>query len=97
MEPLFKYIDMKDIDTYVIVEPSKTFYENAKKIANDKIEIYNDYIENINLNIKFDYIIISGLLHEVPNPEEILKIINIAKNQVYIINDKKLYEQESLF
>ena len=32
----------------------------------------------------------------VPN-EEILKIINIAKNQVYIINDKKLYEQESLF
>lgn len=31
------------------------------------------------------------------NYEEILKIINIAKNQVYIINDKKLYEQESLF
>lgn len=85
LEPLFKYIDMKDIDTYVIVEPSKTFYENAKKIANDKIEIYNDYIENINLNIKFDYIIISGLLHEVPNPEETLKTIKNFMNNDTII------------
>jgi SAM-dependent methyltransferase len=87
LEPLF--IDIKDFDKMVIVEPCKLFYETAMKLANanQRIIIVNDLIENIIDPLHqetFDFIYIGGFLHEIQNPDIVLKKIrNIcSKNTV---------------
>lgn len=40
-EPLFKYTD--DVEQWVEVEPSNKFYENARRIATNNVEIVHDY------------------------------------------------------
>ncbi len=80
MEPLFKYLDSKEYDQYVVIEPSEQFCKNAIKesLENEKITCINDYFDASEKvkQYKFDFIICSSLLHEVENPEELLK--NIA-------------------
>ena len=78
MEPLFCHTNNID---YTIIEPSKTFCENAMKLSkncNIKVHIINDFFgEKIahNFGKKFDMIICSALLHEVDEPESMLEDI----------------------
>lgn len=77
-------------ENFYIVEPSKIFFEHAKKNLKN-IKIINDFVENSIKTLKnqnFDFIIISGLLHEVINPQmflqEVIKVCN--KNTLLHIN-----------
>lgn len=87
LDPIFQYID--NYDTYTIVEPSKEFVKIVNEIKNSEhIVIINDYIERVKLNKKFDFIIISSLLHEIKNPGIILNAIKqyINKDSIIYIN-----------
>lgn len=70
----------KDFETFCIVEPSKVFAEKAQKDSkgNKNIQVINDFVESRLTELKtqkFDFIILSSLLHEVINPESFLKDI----------------------
>lgn len=75
MEPLFKYFS--DYDMMTVIEPCETFFNHAKELSRGKkdIEIINGFLENSIESLsdkKYDYIILSGLLSEVNNPEMML-------------------------
>lgn len=76
MEPLFQYIDSKQYEKYMVVEPSEVFWENAWKRAagNEKIICVNEYFGVSEELKKFgaDFIICSGLFHELENPLDFL-------------------------
>lgn len=88
IEPFFEFID--NYEKFVIVEPSLKFYNIALKKTkkNKKISLINDFVENINLDAKFDFVIISSLLHEIEEPSLILKAIrkNINRDSIIYIN-----------
>lgn len=77
MEPMFKYF--QNYDSMTIVEPTESFFKNASEKANnfpDKdIRVVNNLFEDAVGKIKgtkFDFIIISCLLHELSDPERFL-------------------------
>lgn len=92
MEPLFLFFNQ--YKKYVLVEPCSDFFKNAEKLKQEKqltsVICYNDFFENIEQNLleyKFDYIVCSGLLHEVEQPEKFLKnIFNICINDKTIVH-----------
>ncbi len=66
-----------DYQHFVIVEPSKEFLQNAvKNTTNNKIikleGLLEDCVKDL-ADYDFDFIILSGLLHEVENPKELLQ------------------------
>jgi SAM-dependent methyltransferase len=77
-EPLFRYFS--DFSEMTTIEPTGSFYLNALNLKNNnsnknKIDIYNDLFENIADILKkraFDFIIISCLLHEIPDDGKFL-------------------------
>ncbi|MCB0496602.1 MAG: methyltransferase domain-containing protein [Cyclobacteriaceae bacterium] len=76
--PIFQ--DFDAFDKMVVVEPGDIFYERAVSLASndERITIYHGLFENILDQFKdgpFDYIIIGGFLHEIDNPDEVLKRI----------------------
>jgi SAM-dependent methyltransferase len=87
-EPFFQFFNQ--YDKYVIVEPSDIFCRIANQLITDKnkIKIFNDFIENVNLNEQFNFVIISSLLHEVADPSIILESIKqlLTQNSIVYIN-----------
>lgn len=79
-----------DFDSFTIIEPSKDFCDNATKSLkyNNKIKIINDFVENTNIAMGGgnNIIIISGLLHEIANPKNLLENIKQKCNQETIIH-----------
>lgn len=78
LEPLFLHWD--DYKTYMIVEPSEDFARNARKAAWGKgsIVVVQGYLEDVYEQLVghgFDFIILSSLLHEVPNPVKLLQSV----------------------
>ena len=78
-------------ETFVVVEPSKQFCEMIKKSKNynSKVTIINDFLENKAeslKNEKFDFIILSGLLHEVTEPIKMLKCIKQLCNNNTLVH-----------
>ena len=74
--PAYNYLyeDYKNFDSYIVIEPSKIMCDKMKKCKN--VIIYNDYLENVCNKIKdADFIIASGLIHEIPNPNKFLNCI----------------------
>lgn len=89
MEPLFQHVDMEDVGSYFVVEPAVAFYENALEINTDKrIVVLNDYIEHVDIDVKFDFVVISSLLHELEFPFLVLQAIKkfISSESVVYIN-----------
>ncbi len=91
LQSLFDFY--QDYDTFTIIEPSEDFIETVKKSENfnDRVKIVSGFIEdNIdNLkNQKYDFIVVSSLLHEVLNPEMLLKSIKnlMSKDTLIHIN-----------
>lgn len=94
MMPFF--MDFKDYKSMIIAEPSEAFANNARMLskAEDKdIKIICGFLEEqINkikeLKINIDYIILSGVLHELDDPQKMLKSILelCGKNTVVHIN-----------
>lgn len=83
LEPLFSYMDEKEYEIYCVVEPSKVFFERACTLAKGKNVIcYNTFFEPTEelVSKRFDFIICSGLLHELERPQELIE-------DVYKISD----------
>ena len=80
-----------DFSSFTIVEPSKKFYEKAiqDNSAKNNDYIFNDYLEKYcikNSVKKFDFIIVSSLLHELENKVEFiskLKEISAKKTVIH--------------
>lgn len=77
MEPLFQYIDF-EYQKYVIVEPSKLFYDNAVSLADgdERIECYHGFFPLSGVledTAVFDFVICSSLLHELDEPISFLE------------------------
>ncbi|WP_234284776.1 class I SAM-dependent methyltransferase [Campylobacter molothri] len=88
-DSIFNYY--KNFNKVIIIEPSDIFFNKAiRDLENHNIEIFNDFLENkVNLlkkNHNFDFIICSGLLHEVNNPDSFLKDILKVCNKGTIIH-----------
>ena len=89
MEPLFCYVNNK---RFIIVEPSKLFYNNAVNLSggSPNIVCINDFFENIVEKYEqewegVDMIICSGLLHEVSEPRSLLSAIRrICKEETVV-------------
>lgn len=81
MEPLFEFI--KDYKQMVIVEPADIFILNAERKAKesgDNVVCMQGFFEEKIDQIKelcdnYDFIVLSSLLHEVEEPERLLKAI----------------------
>ncbi|MEM2130214.1 MAG: methyltransferase domain-containing protein [Candidatus Bathyarchaeia archaeon] len=80
MDPLFLYCT--DYKTYTIVEPSVALVKNAKKFARNKhnITIIHGFMEEVYSKLietrhGFDFIILSSILHEVPDPNKLLQAV----------------------
>lgn len=89
MESIFKYYN--NYKNAYIVEPSEEFCNINKnsEFYNNKIVIINDYAENTYEKlkyIKFDFIIISSLIHELVNPNILLNVISKLANKDTIIH-----------
>ena len=78
-----------DFSSFTIVEPSKKFYEKAiqDNSAKNNVYIFNDYLEKYcikNSVKKFDFIIVSSLLHELENKVEFIsKLKEISAKDCY--------------
>ncbi|MDZ8105966.1 MAG: methyltransferase domain-containing protein [Nostoc sp. DedQUE12a] len=79
LDPLFNYIS--SFESIHIVEPILEFYDNACVMAKSRSNVtvhlgkLEDNIASLSEE-KFDYIVMSSLLHEVENPEELLRSVN---------------------
>lgn len=81
MEPLFEYV--KDYKQMVIVEPGDTFIinaENRAKESGSNVDCIQGFFEEKTEQIRkvcnsYDFIVLSSLLHEVEEPEKLLKAI----------------------
>jgi hypothetical protein len=72
--------DYPDFERMVIVEPGAAFFHDIQRLCahDSRIEIHNGYFEKIAQELgdeDFDMIIIGGFLHEIDNPEEVLKTV----------------------
>lgn len=91
MFPFFECL-REDFDSYVVVEPSKVFVENARNRTVNrlkKIEVIEGYFEDESHKLserKFDFIICSSLLHEVPDADCLLNAIYKVAHQNTIIH-----------
>ncbi len=88
MEPLFQYID-GNYKSYHIVEPSSVFYDNAVRLAEGKnVNCIHDFFptEKGLQDVQFDFILCSGLLHELEQPEELLKGILKVSNENTLVH-----------
>ncbi len=70
----------KDYDSFTVVEPSLEFCNVARQSLNynDKITLINGFLEDTFtkcIGNDYDFIIVSGLLHEVPNPDLLLSTV----------------------
>jgi hypothetical protein len=86
------FLDIDDFDKITVVEPADLFYEKAlvdRKSKNDKkISIIKGYLEESVCDLKdnkYDIILISSLLHEIPNLDLFLNsIYTLANNETVI-------------
>lgn len=91
MDSLFNYFSK--FEKFVVVEPSETFLIKAQRDAenNSKIECIQGYVEYEVSNLKnknFDFIVVSGLLHEVESPINLIKSVSkiCQKNTIVHFN-----------
>lgn len=84
--PLFA--DINDFEDMYVVEPANDFYHNALSLANghDNIHIINDFYVKGIINQSFDFIVCSGLLHEVEEPKDLLYAIKDNMNDDTIVH-----------
>ncbi|MBR1729655.1 MAG: methyltransferase domain-containing protein [Selenomonadaceae bacterium] len=77
--PIACYVD--DIKKYVLVEPADEYMQNAREKLKSKNAIFVkgffedkfDQLADIFSNDGVDFVLLSGLLHEVENPKDLLR------------------------
>lgn len=92
MEPLFTFLPEGSFNRYVIVEPSREFYDNAQKLAKermDNIVCINDFFTSkvhADTEYDFDMIICSSLLHELEKPENMMEDIRALCTEKTVVH-----------
>jgi SAM-dependent methyltransferase len=89
-EPLFPEVER--YERYVVVEPIPAYAAKAANLAIKfpRVTVITDYIESAAkrspiMEISFDRIILSGVLHEVPDPGGLLEMIwRICKDETLV-------------
>lgn len=80
LEPVFQACD--SFESYTVVEPVEVFIQAAQALApsNKKLKFVCARLEDIASRLaeesRFDFIIVSSLLHEVPEPLELLRSVH---------------------
>lgn len=81
MEPIFMYLAADSYDKIITVEASEVFFENANKLSadNSKVACVNAFFEEWadGMEESFDFILCSGLLHELEDPDKMLEAIKL--------------------
>jgi SAM-dependent methyltransferase len=72
------YTHWPNFDSFLVVEPGTGFAEKARRnaVGDTRIAIIEDFVETAAPKLAgevFDLILVSGLLHEVPDPAAVLK------------------------
>lgn len=84
VEPFFPFLE--DYKTYTIVEPSADFVRRARRRAEDHagVQVLHGYLEDLAESLgdtaSFDFVIVSSLLHEVPDPSRLLQAVRRVSN-----------------
>jgi len=90
LEPYFTFMDSNSYEEYTVIEPNEIFYKNAVSLAseNKKIQCINMpfYYDEKLKNKNFDFIICSGLLPEIPDPQKLLEDIKKISNKDTVIH-----------
>lgn len=78
-EPIFEYY--KDYEKYTIIEPSEVFCKTVASLEdfNDRIHLICGFLESEAdklQNESYDFILLSGLLHEVLDPDLLLERVH---------------------
>jgi 2-polyprenyl-3-methyl-5-hydroxy-6-metoxy-1,4-benzoquinol methylase len=89
VRPLFT--DLSDNIAVTVVEPAKEFFDYARELARgrDRVKVLQGFIESADLDAaEFDMIILSCVLHEVPDPAAMLDAVwrVCAPNAVLHVN-----------
>lgn len=76
LAPMF--LEFDDYEALVVVEPSDQFVERARSRAADRVEFRLGFLEDVapTLRRDFDFVVVSSLLHEVPDPAGLLRAIH---------------------
>ncbi len=89
LDPFFNHYS--EFDTFTIVEPCDQFFENAliRSKADDRIEVVHgmlqDNIEELALR-RYDLILMSSLLHEIPDCESLLRATALLSDAATIVH-----------
>lgn len=76
LSPLFTDLSPNTITT--VIEPALEFFQNADQLAKKypNTQVINSYFEEFKINQpSYDMIVLSCLLHEVPNPRVMLSLV----------------------
>lgn len=89
LEPLFGHYEQ--FDAWGIVEPIAEFASRARERAagNAAIKIWEGYLEEQTEAIdseRFDFIIVSGLVHEVPDPLRLLSAVHSLCSEATVVH-----------
>lgn len=89
MEPLFSYYD--GFERHTIVEPSPTFSENARRLADGdpRVEVVQGTLEDQAGTLgggSFDAVVVSSLLHEVPDAGVLLRAVRSVCDERTVVH-----------
>jgi len=87
-DSIVNYINYNAFENFYIVEPIVEFLNVAITVKNHKIHTFNDILENVSAlkHHTFDFIIVSGLLHEVVNPLSIMHTVHNLCSEKTIVH-----------
>ncbi len=89
LEPLFPHYD--EFDAWSVIEPVAEFVRRARELAADdgRVEVLEGYVEDQNTPLagdEHDFIIVSSLVHEVPDPLRLLESIRSLCSDATIVH-----------
>ena len=90
LEPLF--LHLPSVEAYTLVEPVPEFCARARALAGDsaRVRVHQGTLEALapELGQGFDLIVVSSLLHEVPDPNQLLQAVHglCARETVVHVN-----------
>ena len=85
LDPLFMHIS--DLVKVTTIEPTEEFFMDAQKKVKQKanVTIHNCTLEDFETQQSFDFIVASGVLHEVSNPDLFLeRLLHLATSTTTI-------------
>ena len=96
-DPIFNYLE--EFDKFIVIEPAKKFFKNALNVSlnhkyKNNIQIINNFFSRKIIDLEdLDFIICTGLLHEINNPKEFLRDIydTAGKNSIVHINVPNIF------